>query len=597
LPTILNFFLVSLSHGAAMVEQVNISRDEKRLIMLLDSNVPIQSKFETKKGGQHIVWSLKGADYYQALTDYFTVFDIDSLVDCLDNLVIAPETKTSARFEAELGKGLTASAIEGTSPSGSYRVMMQLTASKDAPCFSRPIPNSLVAAEGLFAKPTSPDVAAPPVNLPSTMSPAAAAAMASASPPSEAQRELTAEEIVKAQEQERKKQLEAQKKERRLAGLASESEVQEHFEKQVSENQYVLNADILFDNLNYTNKGGLKGDNWLQKYGDSELREMDAGIANEQALFPYHVSMQSFKRYVNEDGDRVDEQKAVINRAWIGYRFTAAATIKAGIMYEPSSSDASSDLSALPFLEHGLSSALSPQYNPGVMFSYHSRSLELELGGFGKRSDLPDTTQSSSLRLAYRAPTSAYSVAIFDVSYNKAKLVDDTLAIAPSPEANLIVPNLYVALQTNVDSITRSCFGANWIFHGVNYSAQVAELEADTENPGIRKLSSKNLWVTWYSGSNSRQLLGSKWLPVRSLKSMSEIDWKSWELGFRYSALEDNTEEHLITKTLMLNWYINKYVTLKNNYIFATQVASPNNPLVPIDNDADLFVTRVQVSW
>lgn len=594
-----NFSFISLAQAATTIEQVNLSRDQNALRMLIDSNAPIQYQFDTKKKGAAISWSLKGADYYQALTDYFTVFDVDSLVNCLDNLVIVPVSKTAARFEADLGPGLMASVEESKAPNGSYRLIMKVSARKGAaPCFSRPIPAALVAAEGLFDAPAaasdsrSQSVTVTPV-LPQAQ---AALPVPEAEMAATPEHELTAEEIVKAQQQQRLQQLEAQKKQRRIVGMASDTELQEHFEKEISASSYVVNADILWDKLNYSNKGGVKGINWLQKYGDSELREIDAGISNPLARFPYHLSMQSYTQYI-KDGVRVDERKAVLNRAWVGYRLSPTLSLKAGIMYEPYSGDSTSDLAALPFMERGLSTYLGPQYNPGVLLSYHGSFWGLDIGGFGQRSETPDTSQSSTIRLSYRAPISVSNIASFEVSFSKAKLVDDTLAIAATPEVNLILPTMYSAYQSQVDSVTRNSLAATWIFHGLNYSAQVAQLKLDTPNPGISDLSAKNLWFTWFSGETPRRRQGSKWLPLRSQKSLSEVDWKSWELGFRYSALEDNTEEHLITKTLVLNWYVNKFVTIKNDYIFATQVASPNNPAVPIDNDADLFVTRVQVSW
>jgi len=587
---LINQIAFQLCLAAATIERINISRNNEKLFMLVDSNWPIQYEFDTKKNGRTIAWTLKGADYYKALTDYFTAFDIDSLLDCMDNLVIVPLDDKAARFEADLGPGLTASVFESQAPNGSYRMVMQVNASAGtAPCFRPPIPAALVAEAGLFDAPTAP--ASKDIAVTSTPS-LAAAATALAVPT----HELTAEEIVKAEEQRRKKQMETAKANRRLIGLATDAEVQEHFEKEMAASRYLLSAELLFDKLNYSKKGGIKGVNWLQKYGDSEIRQFSLGIANELARFPYHLSLNSYTQYV-KDGVRVDQRKVVINRARVGFRLNPAFTINAGIMYEPNNSDSSSDLGALPFLEKGLSTYLSAGYNPGVLLSYHGSSFSFDVGGFGQRSEMPDTSKSTSIRLAYSVRTDITNITTFDFAYSKAKLVDDQLVIAATPEANLILPLMYLGSQTNIDSMTRSGLGVIWIYHGFNYAAHTAQINLDTPNTGITQFSSKNLWFTWFSGDDHRRLHGAKFLPLRSKKSLNEIDWKSWEMGFRYSSLEDNTEEHLITKTLVLNWYVNQFVTIKNDYIFATQVASPNDPGRPIDNDADLFLTRLQISW
>jgi len=247
-------------------------------------------------------------------------------------------------------------------------------------------------------------------------------------------------------------------------------------------------------------------------------------------------------------------------------------------------------------MERGLDNYLLPQYNPGVMVSYLGRSLELEVGGFGQRQDLAQTSQSSSLRMAYVYRVGEGSLTQFDVSVRRLKFVDDSLEIGAAPEGNLILP-LYSASQSNIDSATSNGLGVTLIYGSFNYAAQVSQMDLTTANPGITQLSSKNLWISWLSGGNHRRFRAARWLPITSDKAFSEVDWGHWELGFRYSSLEDNTEEHLITKTLMVNWYVNRHITVKNNYIFATQVASPTDPARPIDNDADLFFTRLQFAW
>lgn len=561
--------------SAAKVENFRIVRDNDALIILVDSNWPIQFEFDTPKNGAAIWLTLKGADYYAALTRYFTSFDIDSLADCLDNLVITPVNKNEARFEADLGEGLRASFKETKSATDAYRFMLVIKAKTGtAACFAHETPPALIAEPGLFAAP------AVAVTAPISMA---------------ADHELTAEEIVKEEQRRRQQQKDALKKQRSLIGQASEDEIDELFQRELKQSHYVVNAQLLADSLVVSNKGGVAGDPWLQKYGDSEIREISLAIANEQARFPFHFSARSNMQY-EKDGQRVDQLKTVLDRAWVGYRLSYGLSLRAGIMYEPYFTDSSSELHALPFMERGLSNYLSPQYNPGVLLRYQGPNFGLALGGFGQRSDEPDSEQSSDVRVSYRLYSSASNFASFDAGYNKAKPINGDIAIAASPQANLIQPNMYVGAQTNIDSLTRSGFGVIWISNGITYSAQVAQLELETNNPGIVSFSSKNFWISWVSGGNGRRLDGAKWLPLRSKKSLGEIDWGFWEIAYRYSALEDNTEEHLIVKTLALNWYVNKYVTIKNNYMFATQVASPTDPNRPIDNDADLFLVRLQIN-
>ena len=177
----------------SQVELISVSRDQDKLQMLVDSRVTIQFEFDTKNNGKSIRWTLKGADYS---------FDIDSLLDCMDNLVIVPLSKNAARFEADLGSQLSASIVDSTAPSGAHRLILELRpTSNSAPCFDRPIPEALIAAPGLFA---------PTVPVPSKPSRSASSALPVPTPPvaaaaAEIDHELTAEDIVKAQQRDRER--------------------------------------------------------------------------------------------------------------------------------------------------------------------------------------------------------------------------------------------------------------------------------------------------------------------------------------------------------------------------------------------------------
>lgn len=557
---------VSLGAASARVKRINISRDNEKMLMLVDSNWPIQFQFETPKKGKAVSWSFKGADYYAALTRFFTNFDVDSLLDCMDNLKIIPRGKNAARFEADLGPNLRASVYESSAPNGDYRVVMMLRpTTKSSACFSHPIPSALVAPAALFSAPKPKVVPPAPVAV------------------AKAPQELTAEDIVKSQRQ--------QKQAQRPAPALSARE--SAFQRGMADSHYSYLLAGSFDRLIYSNKGGVSGDNWLQKYGDSEFREISARIANEEARFPFFVSLRSYTQYI-ENNVRVDKRKLVLDRAWIGYRFSPGFSVRAGIMYEPSTSETASALDALPFLEKGLSDYISPQFNPGVLLSYQGDHLGVDVGGFGQRSVAPDTQTSRSARLSYRFNASSQSITRFDVAFSQATPVDNTLQVAASPETHLILPTMYDSgALTNVDSLSRASLGVALIYHGFNYAANMTNVSLDSSNAGISKFTAKNLWFTWLSGPKSRTLKNGRWLTLRSDKLFSEIDWRSWEIGFRYSAIQDNTEEQLITKTIALNWYFNKIITIKSNYIFATQVADPTRPL---DNDADLFLVRLQLT-
>lgn len=563
------FIAILTSHNvfADGIEIVNVSRDRQTLRLLIVSRDPLDYNFATRKNGKAISLSLSGADYYKALTDYFTLFDIDSLLGCMDNLAIIPISKNAARFEADLGEGLEAEVLQSRAPSGAQRLVLEINnASGDAPCFAKPVPRALRPDPSLFiVAPVTPSLTEPP-----------AIEAASAGEP-------TAEDIVKSQQGDQ------------VSGLETASSGHmKAFARETASSKMQWQAGFSLDSLAYSNKGGIKGVNWLKKYGDSEIREITASIRNERARIPYYLSMESFTEYIR-DGQRVDERKFEINRAWAGYRLTPAVTVKAGIMYEPFVGESSTDKSSLPFLEKGLNNILSPQYNPGVMLSYYRGAWEMEAGGFGQRQDFADTSQSTSTRFAYLYRRGLTDLSKFEFSFSNIKLVDDELNIAASPDANLILP-LYNVSQANVSSATRAGLGVVVIYGGINYSVQAVQMKLNTPNPGLKKLNAKNFWVSWLSGSPKRILKNQRWLPVTSRKSISEVDWSRWEVGFRYSSIDDNTTEQMITKTIMMNWYINQHVILKANYIFASQVANSlyNRPL---DNDADLFVIRLQFNW
>ena len=62
----------------------------------------------------------------------------------------------------------------------------------------------------------------------------------------------------------------------------------------------------------------------------------------------------------------------------------------------------------------------------------------------------------------------------------------------------------------------------------------------------------------------------------------------------RYSVISDDHDSELSTLTAGLNWYVNDFMQLKYNYIYALQPATDPNL---VDNDVDLMLLRLQLTY
>lgn len=591
--TILFFLLLPITVLAiGQVKLVNLARESNKLKLTIESNRPISFEFEINEKSRSFSVGLQGADYYLALTDYFQVYDIDSLVNCLDDLTIIPVAEDAARFETKLGEGLSASVYDDTANSpGVFRVVIQFVARhpEKSPCFSGQGVAGQSTRQSIDDRAATAVTPVIEVPAPTPAIPIIAGKSYQGSGSNAAGQgpQVAAQADV----------------ERPVKPLAADVSVDVIPEKPTAPivagaalkptppteaNSTDIRGFLALDSLVYANKGGEKGDDWLDEQGDSEVREAMVDLRGNLNHWPFQLRVQSYQ-------DLAEKQKTVVSRASLGYGLTDVVSLDAGILAEPFGGDAASSLDVLPFLEPSLTTLLAPGYSPGLRLAYVSPSWQMDMGVFGKRADWPNSDQSVTTRFAFVPwQQSAQSVRV-DLALSRWQVTEKTLAFAAYPDAHLIRP-LYTIVQPNSEAASTQGLAVSGALGSIAFTLDTVKVTTtkSTGASAVAKISANSAWLSFMLTNETRQRNGNEWLPMKPTNSVNKGGWGAWELGARYSVISHDSLNKLSTITVGLNWYINDYMQLKYNYVYAVQAATE---VGKVNNDADLMELRLQLTY
>ncbi len=298
------------------------------------------------------------------------------------------------------------------------------------------------------------------------------------------------------------------------------------------------------------------------------------------------------------------DNRPAFNDVFLGKKDVfSSVDVTAGHFKEPFGLEQLTSSRFITFMERSVSDALVPSRNDGVMFSdtYGDDQLGTwALGGFRANTDnagfSSDNGGYALTARATAAPVYAEEGAqVVHVGAAYSMRDADDARFRSRPEAHLL-PNFIdtgTLANDDVDLVGLELAGV-W----GPFSAQAEYVMASADNGVDADFAGYYVEASWFLTGEHRNYDRSKgaFSRVSPLAYGAEGNG-AWQVAARFSSLDLDDGGvmggQLDDITLGLNWYINPNTRVYFNYI----LANVDDESVPVDDDANIFMIRLQLDW